>query len=556
MDWLLWIKVLVTVALVVFGANWLFGVLYLNANRDFTSVALSQQSNVGSVRKENETAHYRNFLVPLGFPLITGLSLSLKYKIRNGNFGDVWKAVMEVSNRNFVQFTNDERRYSLDAINGMALHILKTQFPEDTKKIGIVVPPSSLQGFVIALASMMGSIKTSCQPNFLSSVPRTRDDDLDVLVIESWSAYRMLNGSDRWYKLVVVLESGPLHDMPSNAKTWEQLVEDYKEITVFDYVPPEDNSDDTKLWAYTTSAWNATTSFTQGCLVSGIASFVQNFPTGHELSNKDHLTVVSRLGDSSSAIHLWHKAFAVLLHGGSLSFLSEALALSDLRDTSLLFIESKDLMRILQQIKVSSSSIIKRVGFAWATTLLSEGVFSKLGQYSSPSVNNLRCVFLAEFVRDAQLVSSFPRAMPKFKPGASKQLFTSEMLNFARAHLGARVVVELYCPSIIMSPLCQTNFYDYRVLPASVTSKFFCYGPLATNLEGKMVRIEQNSEFDITKRQGLLCVRGFAIGKPVEADRLKNAMHLSEEIGGGEGWMPLAGLYGIWGHDGCLYIYK
>lgn len=554
MDWLFWIKLVVSLALVVGGTNWLFGVLYLNANRDFTSVALSQQSNVGSVRKENETAHYRNFLVPLGFPLITGLSLSLKYKIRNGNFGDVWKAIMEVSSQNFLQFIGDDNRYSLDAVNGMALHILETQFPPDTNKVGIVVPPSSLQGFVIALASMMGSVKASCQPNFLASVPRTKDDDLDVLVIESWSAYRMLNGSDQWYKLVIVLESGPLDDVPSNVRTWDQLVENYKETAVFHYDPPEDNSDDTKLWAYTTSAWNATTSFTQGCLVSGIASFVQNFPTGHELSSKDHLTVDSRLGDSSSAIHLWHKAFAVLLHGGSLSFLSEAVALSDLKDTSLLFIEPNDLMRILQQMKVSS--IMKRIGFAWATTLLSEGVFSKLGQYSSPSINNLRCVFLAEFVRDAQLVSSFPRSMPKCKPKASKQLFTSETLNFARAHLGARIVVELYCPSIIMSPLCQTNFYDYRVLPASVTSKFFCYGPLATNLEGKMVRTDENPQFDITKRQGLLCVRGFSIGKPVEADRLKNAMLLSEEIGGGEGWMPLAGLYGIWGHDGCLYIYK
>ncbi|QLQ80998.1 hypothetical protein HG537_0E03530 [Torulaspora globosa] len=556
MDLLFWIKVVVTVVLVIFGANWVFGVLYLNSNRDFTSVALSQQSNVGSVRKENETAHYRNFLIPLGFPLITGLSLSLKYKIRNGNFGDVWKAIMEVSSGNFMQFRNDDKRYSLSAVNGMALHILETQFPEDTKKVGIVGPASCLQGFVIALASMMGSVKTSCQPNFLSSVPRTRDDDLDVLVIESWSAYRMLNGSDQWYKLVIVLENGTIDDMPSNVKTWDQLIENYKEIAEFDYVPPEDNSDDTKLWAYTTSAWNATTSFTQGCLVSGIASFVQNFPTGHELSSKDHLTVVSRLGESSLAIHLWHKAFAVLLHGGSLSFLGETIALSDLKNTSLLFIEPNDLMKILQQMKISSSSIMKRVGFAWATTLLSEGVFSKLGQYSSPSINNLRCVFLAEFVRDAQLVSSFPKSMPKFKPKASKQLFTSETLNFARAHLGARIVVELYCSSIIMSPLCQTNFYDYRVLPGSVTSTFFCYGPLATNLEGKMVKTVENPQFDITKRQGLLCVRGFSIGKPVEADRLKNAMLLSEEIGGGEGWMPLAGLYGIWGHDGCLYIYK
>lgn len=546
-----------TVLLVFFGANWLFDTLYLNANRDFTSVALSQQSNVGGTRKENETAHYRNFLIPLGFPLITGLGLSLKYKIRNGNFGDVWKAIMELSEKNYVEFANEDKRYSLDAINGMALHILETQLPKDTKNVGIVASPSTLPGFVITLASMMGSIKASFRPNFLSSVPRAKNEDLDVLVIDSWSAYRMLNGSDEWYKLVVVLESQPPQDLPSNIRTWDQLVEGYQESAVFDYTPPEDNSDDTKLWAYTTSAWNATTSFTQGCLVSGISSFIQNFPAGHELSGKDHLTVVSTLGDSSLAIHLWHKAFAVLLHGGSLSFMSaKALSLPALNNTSLLFIEPSDLMNVLKEMEVSKTSIAKRIGFAWAASLLSEGVFSKLGQYASPSLNKLRCVFLAEFLRDPQLVSSFPNDIPKFKPRSSKQVFTTETLNYARAHLGARVVVELYCPSIIMGPLSQTNFYDYRVLPASVTSRFFCYGPLASNLEGKMVRTEQNPDFDITKRQGLLCVRGFTIGRPVEPDRLNSAVLLSDEFGGGEGWMPLVGVYGIWGHDGCLYIYK
>lgn len=557
MEWFYWIKVLVTVALGFAGANWLFCTLYLNTKRDFTSVALNQQSNVASVRKENETAYYRNFLIPLGFPLITGLGLSLKYKIRNGNFGDVWKAIMEVSSDNFVKFANDNQRYSLDALNGMALHVLREHFSKDVNNVGIVVSPSSLQGFVITLASMMGSVKASSKPNFLSFVPRVRNEDLDVLVIESWKAYQMLNGSDKWYKLVIVAESRASQKSPSNVKTWDEITQGYHESAVFDYNPPEDNSDDAKLWAYTTSAWNATSSFTQGCLVSGIASFVQNFPSGHELSNKEHLTVASHLGDSNMAIHLWHKAFAVLLHGGSLSFLSdEATTLSSLNDTSILFIEPADLMRILEQMNINSVSVIKRFKFAWATSLLSEGVFSQLGQYSSKSLKLLRCVFLAEFVRDGQLVSSFPETIPEFKPKASKQVFTTKTLNYARAHLGARVVVELYCPSIIMGPLCQTNFYDYRILPASVSSQFFCYGPLATNLEGKMVATEKNPQLDITKRQGMLCVRGFTIGRPVEPDRLKKAVRLSDELGGGEGWMPLVGVYGIWGHDGCLYIYK
>lgn len=542
--------------MVVAGANFLFDTFYLKIKRDFTSVALNQQSNIASVRKENETAYYRNFLVPLGFPLITGLGLSLKYKVRNGNFGDVWKAIMELSGKNQIKFTNGSTSSSLAAINGMAQHVFKTAL-EDVKNVGIAVPPSSLEGFVISIASMIGSIRGTCVPHFLSAIPRERIEGLDVLVIDSWTSFQMLSGSEKWYKLVIVCASPTTQAVPKNVKSWQEIVEGHQESDRFEYDPPEDNSDDTKAFACDTSPCNSTSSFTQGCLVSGIASFVQEFPAGHELSEKDTLGVSTNLGQASLAIHFWHKAFAVLLHGGSLSFLSiNSSELSALNDTTLLFIEPSELTGILQQIKVGSSSLLSRIRFALAVTLLSEGVFTRIGQYSSASFDKLRCIFLAELIQDTQLIASFPKDVPAHKQQTSPKSFTTETLNFVRAHLGARVVVELYCPFIIMGPLSQTNFYDYRVLPAAVDSRFICCGPLATSLEGKMVQTDQNTKLDITKRQGMLCIRGFTIGKPVEPDRLQNAMTLSEGFGGGEGWMPLVGVFGLWGQDGCLYIYK
>lgn len=97
--------------LIVLGANWLLSSFLLDFKRDLTGVALSQQSSISSVRKENETAYYRSILVPTGFPLTTGLGLSLKYKIRNGNFGDVWNAIMEVSKgKNIIKFTGREKK--------------------------------------------------------------------------------------------------------------------------------------------------------------------------------------------------------------------------------------------------------------------------------------------------------------------------------------------------------------------------------------------------------------------------------------------------------------
>lgn len=71
-----------------------------------------------------------------------------------------------------------------------------------------------------------------------------------------------------------------------------------------------------------------------------------------------------------------------------------------------------------------------------------------------------------------------------------------------------------------------------------------------------MVETETNPHLNIEKKQGMLCIRGFSIGKPVESDRLEKALHLAERFGGGEGWMPLVGVFGLFGQDGCLYIYN
>lgn len=563
MEWFYWIKGIGTVLIVLLGTNWLFNTFFLDLKRDFSSVALQQQSNIGSVRKENETAYYRNFLVPLGFPLITGLGLSLKYKIRNGNFADVWKAIMELAEKNTIRFTDEPKEYTLDVVNGMAKHFLKTQLSEEYMNVGIAVSPSTLPGFVITIASMMGSIEQSSVPHFLAAVPRQRIDSIDVLIIDSWRAYRMLNGSEKWYKLVIVCEarsSEAAYNVHDNTISWDESIEGFKKDAEFEYTPPADNSDDSKFLAFTTSSYNATTSFAQRCLVSGIASFIQGFPSGQELSNKDSLAVVGNLGDVSSSIHFWHKAFAVLLHCGSLSFINKpSISLSSLSNSTLLFIEPSDLVKIVEEINSKGTSFTQRLRLSWATALLSEGVFTKVGQAPFKSLNKLRCVLLAESIQDTQSVAAFPEKIPKLKEtikSKSFSSFTTEKLNYVRALLGSRVILELYCPYIVMGPISQTNYYDYRVLPSSVDSCFTCCGPLATTLEGKLTQTDENPQLDISKRQGMLCIRGFTIGKPVESNRLQDAMKLSDKFGGGEGWMPMVGIFGLWGQDGCLYIYK
>ncbi|CAI4039425.1 hypothetical protein SMKI_08G0900 [Saccharomyces mikatae IFO 1815] len=559
MNWSFILQLLITLLVILLSANWLLSSFLLDFKRDLTAVALSQQSSISSVRKENETAYYRSILVPTGFPLTTGLGLSLKYKIRNGNFGDVWNAIMEVSKgKNTIKFTGDEKSLSLGELNGMAKRIFGKLSTENFKNIGISNSIATLEGFTLTLASLMVSLKTGSIPHFLPAVPRQRVNDLDVLIIDSWRSFKMLNGSEDWYRLIIVCDDptrSPELDANSKVTTWKELVEGFTNDTEYQYTPPDDNSDDKKPFAYVTSPWNGTNSFNQICLVSNIAEFIKGFPLGNELNKNEHLTISSKLATSSTSLQIWGKLFAVLLHGGCASFINPAnLDCKSLQETTLLFIETRDVAKLLNS--SSKSGLLNRICLSWATNLLSEGIFTKIAKMEPHSLDRLRCVYLTDSIKDAEVISTFPEKIPILEKKNQRTTPSTKQLNKIRAQLASRVVLELYCPYAIMGPVAHTNFYDYRVFEKSVDDSVVCYGTLSTNLEGKMVETETNPRLNIEKRQGMLCIRGFSIGKPVELDRLEKALHLAERFGGGEGWMPLVGVFGLWGQDGCLYIYN
>ncbi|GAV56141.1 hypothetical protein ZYGR_0BA00470 [Zygosaccharomyces rouxii] len=557
MDWLSLIKTIATVIAVLLTTNWLFRIFYLDLKRDFSELAAEEQSNITTTRKENETALYRNFSLPLGFPLVTGLGLSLKYKIRNGNFADIWSAIMDLADKNSIRFVDGPRDLSLQEINGMAKHILEKYLSNAHGNVGILVTPSKSQGFIISIASMMASVKYNTLPHFLTSLPRKKSEDIDILVIDSWKSFAKLRGSENWYGLIIVCESktSGILDHPENVISWDQLIHGYKNDNLYVYSPPDDNSDDHKILLYFTSPHGATTSFSQGCLVSGVASFIRSFPLDHELTAKDSLAVAGNMNSLNLSLQVWQKALAVLLHGGKISF-QETLDLSNINNPTLLLADSNELLIAVKKLVLSNGSFIQRLKYQWATALLTEGVFTAVGQLPIRSIDNLRCVYVLEQVSDSSLVTSFPKTVPKLKRGQSTDVLDSLHLNYLRAHLGSRVIFEYHCPHNVMGPIAHTNFYDYRVLPPRVSANFIFCGPISTSLEGKLVNTEQNCELDVAKRQGMLCIRGFTIGKPVEPARLEKARELSGEFGGGEGWMPMVGIFGLWGQDGCLYVYK
>lgn len=292
----------------------------------------------------------------------------------------------------------------------MAKRIFPKLSNKNFKNIGIANSIATVEGFTLSLASMMTSIRTGSIPHFLPAVPRQRLEDVDVLIIDSWKSFKMLNGSEDWYKLIIVCDD-PIESLQFDANcdviTWKELIDGFTKDTEYQYTPPDDNSDDKKLFAYVTSPWNGTNSFNQICLVSNIAEFIKGFPLGNELNSNEYLTISTKLANSSASLQIWGKLFAVLLHGGSASFINPAtIDCESLQETTLLFTETKDVVKLIDS--NSRSGLLNKIYLSWATNLLSEGIFTKIARIEPHSLEKLRCVYLADNVKDAEVISTFP----------------------------------------------------------------------------------------------------------------------------------------------------
>lgn len=561
----------------------------IDSQRDISKVALAQQANTTVVRKSNETALYRNFMIPLQFPLNTGLSLSLGYKIRNGNFGDIWNAIMDINKNDKMTITFDNQEFSLNEIHGMSMNVVEhlEQWCDDINKsrenntepiiLGLNVPISTLSGFVISIACMIKTIKSNKKakkemviPQLINMLPRVvSKNNIDVLVISSQKDLKSLGNLKERYSKIIICENGVRKtDSNRDLHYWDDLVLDYSPSDTFQYVPPLDNSDELKPFMnITTKSGNYTTCFNQLNLVSSLSTFIKSFPINHELSSKDVLTVLTESNDFDFQFQMWPKILGVLIHGGSIlmkrvvpdnpSNKLSALEIKSLkRETTLLF-TTPDLFSLFSHNDKSilSLTLLEHIKLGIAKSLLNSGILCKIYK---PNSTNLRCIFLHYSLTRYEEISKFDpnNKPPKYKKGQFNDLFTVNSINKLRLLYNSRIATELYCDNLMLGPISQTNFYDYRSLPQSTEKQVTCFGPVSMSLEGKLIESKSSPQFDITKRQGMLCLRGFTIGKPIEPDRVQSATQLSEKMAHGEGWMPLVGVYGLWGQDGCLYLFK
>lgn len=568
--------------LAFFTFNWFFRKVLASFFRDLDPIALKQQSNIGAVRKKEESAIYRNFLIPNGLPLVSGLNLSNGYKLRNGNFADLWSAIMKTSSKDAAAYSSmkfintNDTSYSLPRINHISNMVLEKLQPYVHNspreiKVGIAMPLSTFEGFVSAIAIMKANILWPVVPIFFHSVPRQSIDKMDVLIVDTWDTFKLFSEhSFSNCSNILVWES--INNFPGNINHNRVNVESLHDCSTtlvedpnYEYIFDTSKiSDDHKVFAYLMSPKSQITKFMQTSLMSSVGSFIKSFPLNQQLTAEDSLTIISNKLSPGLLFNQLDKIFSVLLFGGSLSFIdaSQQFSLNALKDTTLLSVNSNSLYKVKSAVQnVSQDDVITFLNdtvLSWAISFFSHGVFTTIGESNSKFSKKLRCMYINDVYQKSNQVCSYSSKFPPFKNNSSKQqaTLTTKEMNTLRAKFGSRLVLELIIPYLTIGPIAQKNFYDYRVLPDGVENQLTCYGPLSSSIEGKMLSVASAPNLKVSKRQGMLCIRGFNIGIPTEEDRLNNAINLGAQFGGEDGWMPLVGVYGLWGLDGCLYLFN
>lgn len=464
---------------------------YLKSQRDIHELALQEQSNISVSRKSDETAIYRNNLIPHEMPLVTGLQIRQGFKLRDGNIRDIWSVGMNHKTSTF-QFTDENIKLSIFQLNSSIKQLNEIFKQKQVKVVGSCIPCGSIEGFITGMTCFTNGL------TFYSfdGIPRFKPE-VDIMIIKK----SQLNFIKPLGLNLFIIEDDWSINYDKSDPNFE-----YKYQNSYDQGIPLINSIGNKSY-----------SFTHQNFVSATSSLVKAIPLGHEFNSKDLLLVHK----FNNQIHFWSKIFAIILFGGSIiSNNSNELLIQELKPTIVL-INTETAKHLLNRI-TSKLSIFQNLKISRSQQLLSDGIFSYNSQLSG--FKHLRLMYITTYAKFDDTISSLN-------------------LTLLRSLTGSRIINERILNQL-SGPLTSTNFYDYRVFSNNIVNR----GTSSLSLEMKLFK---KDGLDIEKKKGELCIRGFIVGRPTDQKELENAINEGERVGS-EGWMP-TGITGTFGRDGCLY---
>lgn len=516
--------------------------LYINTHSD--PISLKFQHYESSTRHPLESPVMSNVLsnnIQNSINLIDGLKLRVpnkNYKFRCGNFFDILDLI--------CTHNKDD---SYKQIGKLFSYF--SQNDNEKIVIALVYDISSPNGLLTLMECFrcILELNLKCKKNsdiiheliLLDSIPRSKDiisqKGITHLVLDNLKNDFYLNGSESWYKKVIVMDNGFISEKP-NISTIDYLINGVKFIPfVKDEIITEDNYlllDNSRLLEY------KDTVFTQNNLVSAVSSFLTTLPQDMFITEKDECCfLIDSFNKSFNSVQLIHKALSFLMLGANVTFarldeMNDQLSISN--KTTYLQTNGDSVNKLLSLTNYQQNRT--KFMFKVFHTLLLDNFYmsSKRFSYVDKNLHNLKALLITTNERKA---------------------ISSEIMSLLKANLQCRASLETYIDfsntkSIkLLGPLFYTNLYDHRHFKEKIIEKTVTLtGAVYPSIQFKIA-----DKVEDTDNIGKLKIRGFTIGTPIDGlkELYKDEMQNSND---NEGWVKLEGIEGCIGRDSCFWISK
>ncbi|KAI5302462.1 hypothetical protein KEM56_000679 [Ascosphaera pollenicola] len=493
---------IVTLIVVVLGYSFFF-----TGDEDIHPYFLARQASESSVRREDESATYRNLDTPHGYPLRRGLDIKSpdapKWTSgRSGDLRDIWLAFANgsaavadkkhgqpaVGNKSeiYTVLGRFVKAHSVEEITRQ-IDLVGKQLTGDLRGETIVAClSSSIELLALVFASSFYGFKVVLVPSDVSakSLGETvQNIKADTLIAEAGGTnlLELLKHTQLLHKVIWVTRGGSDdvdwaaapnigHDL--RVTTWFELVKDGSSagleslLAVEGVTPPPI----TTFWSKSDGS-GILVEYDQQNLVSGTAGIIAGLTKRQRLTSSDNVLIADHLSHPYPLAVL----LAALYSNASVSLGSVAgnrvnLALASEAVSPTVIVASSDAVsQFYTDYLKPSAGIITQIGCLLRRISLNRGVFPSPGGWvtlmtSLSLAPNTRLLLISRGIDD----------------GKRNGDLEPKTLSSLRTILNVRVVYALTAP-YVFGAVCQTNPVDYRRVDK------VHFGPPVSSIELKVV---------------------------------------------------------------------